>query len=145
MLRIFFTIEHFGEECKHDILFSELSLKSRIGHFRHLLVQHPEQFTMVLRKLLQLLMAHPRFGPIMIQRLSESWPIRRAARFTAYLYLRGKQAVEENLAKANQDLRKKVPESGTRVALLYPLRSPSPNPMNSSQACEYKSFLKSLV
>jgi hypothetical protein len=67
---------------------------------------------MVFRKILQLLMAHPRFGPMMIEKLSESWPIRRAARFTAYLYLRGKQAVEENLGKTNQELRKKIPSSG---------------------------------
>ena len=70
---------------------------------------------MVLHKILQLLLAHPRFGPMMIQRLSESWPIRRAARFTAYLYLRGKQAIEENLSKTNQDIRRKIPESGTLV------------------------------
>ncbi len=52
---------------------------------------------MVLQKLLQLLMAHPQFGPRLVQRLSETWPIRRAARFTAYLYLRGKQGIEDNV------------------------------------------------
>jgi hypothetical protein len=46
---------------------------------------------MVLNKLLSLLMAHPRVGPQVVQRLSETWPIRRAARFTAYMYFRGKQ------------------------------------------------------
>ena len=34
---------------------------------------------------------HPSMGPHLVQRLSESWPIRRAARFTAYVFLRGKQ------------------------------------------------------
>ena len=34
---------------------------------------------------------HPTLGPHLVQRLSESWPIRRAARFTAYVFLRGKQ------------------------------------------------------
>ena len=67
---------------------------------------------MVLRKLLQLLMAHPRFGPLLMEKLSESWPIRRAARFTAYVYLRGKQAVEENMSKTNHELSKKIPYSG---------------------------------
>ena len=57
-------------------------------------------------------MAHPRYGPLMIQSLSESWPIRRAARFTAYIYLRGKQAIEENFDKSNQQLSKKIPFSG---------------------------------
>ena len=46
---------------------------------------------MVLSKLLSLLLAHPRVGPQVVQRLSETWPIRRAARFTAYMYFRGKQ------------------------------------------------------
>jgi hypothetical protein len=73
---------------------------------------------MVLRKILQLLMAHPRYGPLMIQRLSESWPIRRAARFTAYIYLRGKQAIEENFDKTNQQLSKKVPFSGENLNIL---------------------------
>ena len=63
-------------------------------------------------------MAHPRFGPMMIEKLSESWPIRRAARFTAYLYLRGKQAVEENLSKTNQELKKQIPGSGKTILSL---------------------------
>lgn len=45
--------------------------------------------------LIKLIFAHPQFGPNMIQRLSETRPIRRAARFTAYIYLRSKQAVDE--------------------------------------------------
>lgn len=53
----------------------------------------------MLRKLLAVLLSHPRFGPLFIQRLSETWPIRRAAKFTAYLYLRGKLAVEEGVKK----------------------------------------------
>jgi len=71
--------------------------------------------SMVLSKILRLLMAHPRYGPLMIQRLSESWPIRRAARFTAYIYLRGKQAIEENFDKSNQLLSKKIPFSGLKM------------------------------
>merc|ERR1711997_414420 len=51
---------------------------------------------MVLQKLLQLLMSHPQYGPRLIQKLADSWPIRKAARFTAYLYLRGKHAIEES-------------------------------------------------
>ena len=62
-------------------------------------------------------MAHPRYGPLMIQSLSESWPIRRAARFTAYIYLRGKQAIEENFDKSNQQLSKKIPFSGDKNEL----------------------------
>jgi len=54
---------------------------------------------MVLNKLLSLLMAHPRVGPQVVQRLSETWPIRRAARFTAFLYFRGKHAIEEGIQK----------------------------------------------
>jgi len=37
-------------------------------------------------------------GPQLIQRLSETRPIRAAARATAYVYLRGKQAIEESAA-----------------------------------------------
>lgn len=51
----------------------------------------------MLRKLLTLLLNHPSIGPNVVQRLSETWPIRRAARFTAYIYLRGKSAVEDGL------------------------------------------------
>jgi len=58
---------------------------------------------MVLRKLFALMMAHPRVGPQVVQRLSETWPIRRAARFTAYLYFKGKHAVEEGV---NSDVAK---------------------------------------
>ena len=54
--------------------------------------------TMALRALVALLglgaktlLQHPVLGPRAVQRLSESWPVRRAARFTAYVYLRGKQ------------------------------------------------------
>jgi len=54
---------------------------------------------MVLNKLLSLLMAHPRVGPQVVQRLSETWPIRRAARFTAFLYFKGKHAIEEGIQK----------------------------------------------
>lgn len=54
---------------------------------------------MVLNKLIALLMAHPQLGPRVVQRLSETYPIRRAARFSAYVYLRGKQALEEGIQK----------------------------------------------
>jgi len=50
----------------------------------------------MIRKLIALLFSNPH----MIQSLSETWPIRRAAKYTAYLYLRGKQAVEEGASKA---------------------------------------------
>lgn len=42
-----------------------------------------------------MMMRNPTVGPRVVQSLSETWPIRRAARFTAYLYLRGKQALED--------------------------------------------------
>lgn len=49
---------------------------------------------MVFRILLRMLMGHPQMGPALIQRLSETRPIRGAARFVAYLFLRGKAAIE---------------------------------------------------
>lgn len=42
-------------------------------------------------------MRDPRVGGQVVQRLSETYLIRRAARFTAYVYLRGKQAVEDKV------------------------------------------------
>ena len=54
----------------------------------------------MLQKLLQLLFAHPQFGPRLIQKLADSYPIRRAAKMTAYVYLRGKSAIEDK-AKMN--------------------------------------------
>ena len=45
----------------------------------------------MLQKLIALLLNHPQVGPRLVQSLSDSYPIRRAAKFTAYLYLRGKQ------------------------------------------------------
>jgi len=53
----------------------------------------------MLKKLLGILFSHPQVGPQLVQRLSETWPIRRAARFTAYLYFKGKLAVEDGLKK----------------------------------------------
>ena len=50
---------------------------------------------MVLQKLIQLLFSHPSVGPKIIDKLADSWPIRRAAKLTAYFYLRGKHAIEE--------------------------------------------------
>ena len=60
---------------------------------------------MVLQKLLALLLRHPSVGPRLIQNLADSWPIRRAAKFTAYLYLRGKDAIEK---EGLQEVAKKV-------------------------------------
>ena len=45
----------------------------------------------IIRALLNILFRHPTMGPQLIQRLSETRPIRAAARATAYVYLRGKQ------------------------------------------------------
>ena len=59
----------------------------------------------MLQKLLSLLLSHPTVGPRLIQRLADSWPIRRAAKFTAYLYLRGKDAIEK---EGLQDVAKRV-------------------------------------
>jgi hypothetical protein len=56
----------------------------------------------MIRRLIQLLFSHPTYGPQMIQRLSETWPIRSAARTTAYLILRGRQAIEESAAKKTE-------------------------------------------
>ena len=52
----------------------------------------------MIQKLIALLLNHPNIGPRLIQNLSETYPIRRVARFTAYLYLRGKHAIEEGLS-----------------------------------------------
>ncbi len=52
---------------------------------------------MVLARLLQVLFGHPQFGPRLVQRLSETRPIRAAARMVAYAYLRGKGAAEEGM------------------------------------------------
>ena len=43
---------------------------------------------------MQILLGHPQISGRIIQRLADSWPIRRAAKFTAYIYLRGKNALE---------------------------------------------------
>ena len=59
---------------------------------------------MVLNRILQLLFSHPQFGPRLIQSLADSWPIRKAAKFTAYLYLRGKSAIEEQVAPNLKDM-----------------------------------------
>ena len=50
-----------------------------------------------IRNLLQLFFSHPTMGPQLIQRLSETRPIRAAARATAYVYLRGKQGSMKGL------------------------------------------------
>lgn len=54
----------------------------------------------MLHRLISLLFGHPQVGPQLIQRLSETWPIRKAAKYTAYLYLRGKYLVEESAKEA---------------------------------------------
>lgn len=51
----------------------------------------------MLFKLLKFFLAHPRVGSQVVDRLADSWPIRRAAKFTAYLYLRGKHQLEQQL------------------------------------------------
>ena len=56
---------------------------------------------MALEKLLKILMAHPRFGPQIINKIAESWPVRKAAKFTAAFYLRGKHGIEEQIKKTN--------------------------------------------
>jgi hypothetical protein len=66
----------------------------------------------MIRKLLAILLNHPRLGPQLIQRLSETYPIRRAARFTAYLYFKGKLAVEETVKRQATKPASKLPESG---------------------------------
>ena len=60
---------------------------------------------MVWHKRLSLLLSNPHVGPRLIQKLADSWPIRRAAKFTAYLYLRGKDAIEK---EGLQEVAKKV-------------------------------------
>ena len=40
-------------------------------------------------------MAHPRFGPQILNKIADSWPIRWAAKLTASVILRGKYAIEE--------------------------------------------------
>ena len=52
---------------------------------------------MALRRLLALLLSHPRFGPQLINKIADSWPIRRAAKLTAAAYLRGRHAVEQKM------------------------------------------------
>ena len=48
---------------------------------------------------MQILLGHPQVSGRIIQRLADSWPIRRAAKFTAYIYLRGKHAIEDEALK----------------------------------------------
>ena len=52
---------------------------------------------MVFGKILGILMGHPQISGRIIQRLADSWPIRRAAKFTAYMYMRGKHNIEQEL------------------------------------------------
>ena len=51
-------------------------------------------------------MGHPQISGRIIQRLADSWPIRRAAKFTAYIYLRGKHAIEEEVKPLTKDVSK---------------------------------------
>ncbi|XP_074652241.1 protein NCBP2AS2 homolog [Tubulanus polymorphus] len=44
--------------------------------------------------------------PQLIQKLSESYPIRRAAQLTAYFYFRGRAVGEETLRQLMRDTRK---------------------------------------
>ena len=50
---------------------------------------------MVFEKILKILLSHPQFGPQMINKIADSWPIRKAAKLAASAYLRGKHAIEE--------------------------------------------------
>jgi len=52
---------------------------------------------MVWKLISTLLLRDPRVGGRLVQYLSETRPIRSAARFTAYLYLRGRHALEEGV------------------------------------------------
>ena len=52
---------------------------------------------MPFQKFIKLLMAHPRFGPQIINKIADSMPIRWAAKLTASMYLRGKHAIEQQL------------------------------------------------
>jgi len=52
---------------------------------------------MALQKLISLILNNPLIGPKLVDRLSHTYLIRRAARFTAYFYLRGKQALEDGM------------------------------------------------
>lgn len=61
---------------------------------------------MVLQKLIQLLLGHPQIGPRVINKLADSWPIRRAAKITAYFFLRGQEAVEQKVAPKIQEFSK---------------------------------------
>ena len=55
---------------------------------------------------MQILLGHPQISGRIIQRLADSWPIRRAAKFTAYVYLRGKHAIEEEVKPHLKDVSK---------------------------------------
>ena len=55
---------------------------------------------------MQLLMGHPQISGRIIQKLADTWPIRRAAKFTAYLYLRGKHNIEQEVKPHMKDLSK---------------------------------------
>ena len=78
---------------------------------------------MVFRALLRLLMGHPQVSGALIQRLSETRPIRSAARMTAYLFLRGKQALEEGVkepaGKAIKDAASKTDLDANRFARTF--------------------------
>ena len=68
---------------------------SCVNFRRNSAVESLDTSSMVLQKLIALILNHPNVGPRLVQQLSETAIIRRAARATAYVYLRGKQAVEE--------------------------------------------------
>ena len=52
---------------------------------------------MPFQKIFKLLMAHPRFGPQIINKIADSRPIRWAAKLTASIFLRGKHAIEQQV------------------------------------------------
>lgn len=52
---------------------------------------------MVFQKILKILMAHPRLGPQIVNKLAESRPIKWAAKLTASAYLTGRHAIEQQI------------------------------------------------
>ena len=64
---------------------------------------------MVIRTLIRLLFANPQVSGRLINALAESRPIRWAARWTAYGYLRARGAIEQKTKVASDELSKAKP------------------------------------
>ena len=69
---------------------------------------------MPFQKLFKLLMAHPRFGPQIINKIAESMPIKWAAKLTASIFLRGKHAIEQQLENPKRRAKTTNPQNATR-------------------------------